>query len=76
MFTAVGFLVTLVGGYYSVRSQMEIMNSKIESLADESTDIKRELKVQTEILVRMGQYEVELRGLRDQVSRINSKHIS
>lgn len=76
LLTAVGFLATLVSGWYSIRNQVVVAEMKISGLSNKVDSIAQEMKVQTEILVRLGQQETEIRELRSRVDRMHGSHVN
>lgn len=68
--TVITFVGVMLGGWYAMRTQLELLNSRVQNLNEKANGLAQELAKQTEILTRLGQQETELRDLRAQVQRI------
>ena len=74
LLTAVGFIVAGMSAWYSLRNQVEVLNYKLQGLSDKTNTITDELKLQTQILVRLERQEMEIGVLRHQLNSIQDKH--
>lgn len=70
LLTFVGLMAAMLGGWYAVKTQVEVLTNKVASLNDKTNGLAAELKQQTQILERLGRQEVELQELREQIKRI------
>lgn len=70
--TSAGFLIAAMSGWYSLRNHVEVLNFKIQGLADKTNTITDELKLQTQILVRLERQELEIGVLKAQLNNISN----
>lgn len=70
LLTSAGFFAAALSGWYSLRAHVEVLNTKLQVLADRTNDMSVELRTQTEILVRLERQEVEIGVLRTQLNGI------
>jgi hypothetical protein len=74
LLTAVGFIVAGMSAWYSLRNHVEVLNYKLQGLSDKTNTITDELKLQTQILIRLERQEMEISVLRHQLNSIQDKH--
>ena len=74
--TAAGFIIAGMSAWYSLRGSVEVLNFKLQNLADKTNTITEELKLQTQILVRLERQEMEIGVLRHQVNNIQASRIT
>jgi hypothetical protein len=72
LLTSAGFIIAAVSGWYSLRNHVDVLNIKLQGLSDKTNTITEELKLQTQILVRLERQEMEIGVLRQQVNSMQS----
>jgi len=71
--TVIAFIAAGMSAWYSLRNHVEVINFKLQGLADKTSTITDELKLQTQILVRLERQEMEIGILRQQLNSIQGR---
>jgi hypothetical protein len=72
--TLVGLVATAISAWYSLRYHVALLNERMQTLSEKTSGIASELKLQTEILVRLERQELEIGVLREQLKQCQAFH--